>query len=418
MPGSGRDAPPPYINRSGAIVEPIPDPRGKRVYRSRQGIGRVATGRAKLSEETAKAQAKPTVGGGQVKRGASTPKTSSAAQARSLRPATLPSKTKSMVKARSLAQSVESSVVRDATPRSVAPGSAHAAAREYDERRRLEQGLTEEERAERRRARNAALFAAQEADRRRATEEADRRAREELAAQAEAALTAAAPIATVGVEEAVGGEEMGDDDEDDPLATRRRYSHDVDREPAKAEDPAKLRIVVRTGPHTSEEHRYPGTVDWTSGASIKALNRWRQQIFRRKLGAKRTSFVPFEVEEKDFLIEAHRRAPKAIDWQHLAVEFNARFHGTILPSAPGVPRPWRTENSLSSQRNRIPEIDALRRTTTRQAEKEAKERNRAKRLGLEAATRERQRKTKDDGAADDKGNEKGEGYDENETEEE
>ena len=70
--------------------------------------------------------------------------------------------------------------------------------------------------------------------------------------------------------------------------------------------------------------------------------------------------MPFAPEEIDFLIEEHRKTPQ-INWRKVTKEFNAKFEGKILKSRPGERRPARTGPSLSTQRNRVPEIQDIRR---------------------------------------------------------
>ncbi|KAI9753516.1 MAG: hypothetical protein M4579_005113 [Chaenotheca gracillima] len=143
---------------------------------------------------------------------------------------------------------------------------------------------------------------------------------------------------------------------------------DVDRSPARrgisddSKKRAELQEYNRKGELFTRSYRYTSAVDWNDPKSINALNKARSQWFRRALGPKRVPFVAFAREEENYLIEASRREiddQTPIDWITFPNEYNSQFAGRILPSAPGTVRPPRTQASLQSYRNRIPEVKKL-----------------------------------------------------------
>ena len=164
----------------------------------------------------------------------------------------------------------------------------------------------------------------------------------------------------------------------------------MDRKPATKGKPdaSKTRIKLRNiDSHPDIERTYPKAVDWSSAESIRALNRWRQQVLRRTLGAAREERVRFHPREIRFLIHAHRNhllearaRGKAtvewneMDWERIAREFNEGFAGRNLYGDPNGPvRPRRTAGALRSVRARVPEIIAMTGITPRPA-KEMKKR--------------------------------------------
>ena len=70
-------------------------------------------------------------------------------------------------------------------------------------------------------------------------------------------------------------------------AKRRELNPDVDRAPAKVRDGvnSKLRIqLTNIEGGNPIDIQYSASIDWTSQASITALNRWRKDIFAHNLG--------------------------------------------------------------------------------------------------------------------------------------
>ncbi|KAI9793736.1 MAG: hypothetical protein M1833_000682 [Piccolia ochrophora] len=139
---------------------------------------------------------------------------------------------------------------------------------------------------------------------------------------------------------------------------REDLNEGTDRLPAVRgkEDEDKTCITIKTDVNGGKKvFPYRKTVDWESSESVKALNRWRQQVFRREIGKSRGSFVAFADEEIEFVAESQRHPPAGgTDWVRLAADFNRKFMGTIQPSKPGVERPARGEISLMSLKSRIP----------------------------------------------------------------
>lgn len=114
---------------------------------------------------------------------------------------------------------------------------------------------------------------------------------------------------------------------------------------------------------------YPNPVDWASSESIRALNRWRQQVLRRSLGAEQEERVRFHPRELQFLIHAHRNHLleaqahgrvvewNDMDWERITTDFNNNFAGRNLYGDPNGPvRPMRTAGALRTVRARVPEI--------------------------------------------------------------
>ena len=138
-------------------------------------------------------------------------------------------------------------------------------------------------------------------------------------------------------------------------------------------DPSKTTIKLRNIDGKADiEKQYPKPVDWASSESIHALNRWRQQVLRRNLGAAQEERVRFHPRELQFLVHVHRnhllearahgRAVEwnDMDWDRIATDFNNNFAGRNLYGDPSGPvRPRRTAGALRSVRARVPEIVAM-----------------------------------------------------------
>ncbi|KAI9701150.1 MAG: hypothetical protein M1836_001819 [Candelina mexicana] len=136
---------------------------------------------------------------------------------------------------------------------------------------------------------------------------------------------------------------------------RRRLSltpePSVDREPAKVNYPDIDKLFIRLH---KVLHRYKHVVDWGNFDSVDKLNRWRQQIFRRKIGNTRAPVVTFSDAENQFLIAEHKRKPMN-SWNKITEDFNERFEGTLQPGSKERREP-RSTGSIRTQRGRIPEI--------------------------------------------------------------
>ncbi len=171
----------------------------------------------------------------------------------------------------------------------------------------------------------------------------------------------------------------------------RFLNPNVDREMAVPgqRDDSKLKISIKLAVGRAEAE-YSHGVEWTSGALVGALNKWRAQFLRyahpafllpyrlsqadtfnsRYLGAVREGRVPFSAEERQWMIEHHLQyqheqfatAPdravnwRGMSWNTIEREFNAEFEGRVID---GVARPYRTGPSLRTDRSRIPELVTL-----------------------------------------------------------
>ena len=150
-------------------------------------------------------------------------------------------------------------------------------------------------------------------------------------------------------------------------------------------DASKLGIKLRNIDGKEDiEKQYPHAVDWASAGSIRALNRWRQQVLRRNLGAAQEERVRFHPRELRFLFHAHRnhlleaqahRRPvewNDMDWERITTDFNNNFEGRNLYGDPDGPvRPRRTAGALRSVRAKVWEIVEMTGITPR-PEKEMK----------------------------------------------
>ncbi|KAI9744676.1 MAG: hypothetical protein M1835_002698, partial [Candelina submexicana] len=125
----------------------------------------------------------------------------------------------------------------------------------------------------------------------------------------------------------------------------------VDREPAKVNNSDIDKLFIRLH---KVLHRYRHVVDWGNFDSVDKLNRWRQQIFRRKIGNTRAPVVTFSHAENQFLIAEHKRKPMN-SWEKITKDFNERFEGTLQPGSKERREP-RSAGSIRTQRGRIPEI--------------------------------------------------------------
>ncbi|KAI9887109.1 MAG: hypothetical protein M1823_001099 [Watsoniomyces obsoletus] len=128
-------------------------------------------------------------------------------------------------------------------------------------------------------------------------------------------------------------------------------------------DESKRRIEARllheNGDPYFKIYRFKPTVDWNNAGSVLALNRWRQQTWRRLAGATRPSFLDYTPEENQWLIDYFREHRRPA-WAKLTKLFNQRFEGQQVESRPGVKLGRRTTESLTTQRGRIPEIAEIR----------------------------------------------------------
>ncbi|KAI9721797.1 MAG: hypothetical protein M1812_002132 [Candelaria pacifica] len=130
----------------------------------------------------------------------------------------------------------------------------------------------------------------------------------------------------------------------------------VDRKHAKVGEPDMDKLYIRLRPKV-KLLRYRHTVDWEDSGSVDKLNKWRQQVFRRKIGIARAPIVKFSDEENKFLVAEHKRTPMN-SWEKITEDFNALFQGTMQIGA-SLPREERSVGSLRTQRGRIPEVGEL-----------------------------------------------------------
>ncbi|MCJ1469121.1 hypothetical protein MMC07_007754 [Pseudocyphellaria aurata] len=177
-----------------------------------------------------------------------------------------------------------------------------------------------------------------------------------------------------------GDQGMSDDAEDEPesssgeddaTAVLRRClaaNPGIDRSAAKRgrPDQSKLTITIRQPDgRPNKVSRYRGKVDFRK--SVRDLNKWRAQVFRRNFGGSRPFRQHFHPLEKEWLLEEHTRFEgsrlaqgKPVDystmrWVDIAERFNRRFEGRYLPGVK-TPRPARTAVALRTERNRLREI--------------------------------------------------------------
>jgi hypothetical protein len=118
--------------------------------------------------------------------------------------------------------------------------------------------------------------------------------------------------------------------------------------------------------------------DWDNFKHIKALHQWREQVFRRRIGGRRSTRKPWLELEKAYLLEMledHMKRHSRPQFNKLANAFNRHFHGTIQPKGqryvfPGKKNdgglldedraaPWRTASALSGQTYKWPEFAEL-----------------------------------------------------------
>ncbi|MCJ1263823.1 hypothetical protein MMC22_003693 [Lobaria immixta] len=90
----------------------------------------------------------------------------------------------------------------------------------------------------------------------------------------------------------------------------RRVSDDTDKESefslADHPDQSKLTITIcRPDKRPNKVHRYHGKVDFRQTDRIRALNRWRSQIFRQNIGGSWPFRQNFHELEKDWLLQEH-----------------------------------------------------------------------------------------------------------------
>ncbi|MCJ1466145.1 hypothetical protein MMC07_004764 [Pseudocyphellaria aurata] len=152
------------------------------------------------------------------------------------------------------------------------------------------------------------------------------------------------------------------------LRRTRMANRGIDRTVAKRgeEDLSKLTITIRgLDGRPDKVHRYRKPVDFSK--PVKALNRWRAQVFRRNLGGSRPFRQHFHEQEKDWLLHEHidfernRLAQgKSVDysamrWDEIVQRFNRRFEGQYLPGV-RTPRPSRTKAALRAERSRVKKI--------------------------------------------------------------
>ncbi|MCJ1231789.1 hypothetical protein MMC12_008468 [Toensbergia leucococca] len=172
-----------------------------------------------------------------------------------------------------------------------------------------------------------------------------------------------------------GEEEEGPDDESEGPQSLATLNQDIDRGHVIKDrrDDSKLVIRIKNlGGLPDSIHKYgkkPRDVDWSDPAAIRAINRWRSQLFRRTLQSNvRGERFSFLEEERRFLLDAHIEYQekslaagaknvdwKKFDWTRLTKEFNQKFKGQILPTS-SKPRPARTKASLLTERSRLEEI--------------------------------------------------------------
>ncbi|KAL8826710.1 MAG: hypothetical protein Q9191_003635 [Dirinaria sp. TL-2023a] len=110
---------------------------------------------------------------------------------------------------------------------------------------------------------------------------------------------------------------------------------------------------------------YPLRVEFSSSESVRALNRWRNTIFKHYLGTG-LEFVQQEWSstENEYLLQAYAKLKaqrlglslkarqKLRSWAGITRDFNVKFEGRIFPGEE-KPRPPRSEEELRQQWNRI-----------------------------------------------------------------
>ncbi|KAG7005329.1 hypothetical protein G7Y79_00020g048570 [Physcia stellaris] len=103
-----------------------------------------------------------------------------------------------------------------------------------------------------------------------------------------------------------------------PRSLLRAANPTISRSPARKShpDPSKTTITLTNLPGKSPiERTYPHPVDWSSSASIRGLNRWRQQTLRRLLGRAREERIRLHEEENGWLVRVHREHERrGVDW--------------------------------------------------------------------------------------------------------
>ena len=173
---------------------------------------------------------------------------------------------------------------------------------------------------------------------------------------------------------------------------------DVDRSPAVHGEimPEKLKIQYRL-PHMKNmkrlyfrQYNNGRKLDWQNIEHIRALNRWRAQVFRyvgralniraiipkltiprrRMLGSTRSAGCSFHEEENEWLIERYRHHQEkalrhgaepnyhTLNWVEITKAFNEHFEGRTLPGC-DEPRRYRTKGSITTQRYRIEAISKM-----------------------------------------------------------
>jgi len=186
-------------------------------------------------------------------------------------------------------------------------------------------------------------------------------------------------------------------------------------------DPAMFTIVINYPGRVTKKSTWSGSdsMDWTDEKGIRALNKWRNQIFLRALGRIRGPAQKFELVEKKWLIEYHenfatgKRMPaekvdwSKLDWDMLAESFNKCFKNRVLPGQT-QPRQGRTARALHSEAQRIKELTDFTGQTARSEMGSATRRGRHYKdpeeedeKGSEEADEEQQRGDEEDKTDDD-----------------
>ncbi|KAK4695032.1 hypothetical protein P7C71_g2646, partial [Lecanoromycetidae sp. Uapishka_2] len=159
----------------------------------------------------------------------------------------------------------------------------------------------------------------------------------------------------------------------------RRLNPNIDRSKvAKGyPQPEKLtfsiRIPKKSGSVINQSHflKYDNgkNLDWNNGEHVRQLNKWREQLFLRRLGPSRPPRITYHAAERRWLVNRHLQFQRdtqartghiedwrTFPWHNIMQEFNAHFAGKIID---GAPRPSRTKMSLRDEKGRMLELTTL-----------------------------------------------------------
>lgn len=104
---------------------------------------------------------------------------------------------------------------------------------------------------------------------------------------------------------------------------------------AERRDPKNPDVIIGRANIT---HTFPREVDFDDKASVKALNKWRGQIFERAFKAKMERRWPYLEDEKNALcdiLEEQLATPEVaglltnVDWELVSAQYNSHFEGVV-----------------------------------------------------------------------------------------